>query len=196
MKNSLKKTLCTIMVLTLAIACVACGNTQEKNTAVAVTEVGTYKYSNLALYPFQGATLLNASFNALTLYSDNSFVLSNIADTFATSDFESLHRSAIVEAVAYGTYEVVSSNSELHEKTIKITSVTRVINGNTDTDSASISADVKDWVIKNSGAVGTEITVNDDDRSMTNVSILSFRLGENPDPQQEGMAQMFWGSTN
>ena len=62
MKNSLKKTLCTIMVLTLAIACVACGNTQEKNTAVAVTEVGTYKYSNLALYPFQGATLLNIIF--------------------------------------------------------------------------------------------------------------------------------------
>jgi hypothetical protein len=29
---------------------------------------------------------------------------------------------------------------------------------------------------------------------MTNVSILPFRLGENPDPQQEGMAQMFWGS--
>ena len=30
--------------------------------------------------------------------------------------------------------------------------------------------------------------------TMTNVSILPFRLGENPDPQQEGMAQMFWGS--
>ena len=148
------------------------------------------------MHPFQGATLINASFNSLTLYSDKTFTLTNIADTCATSDFESLHRSAIIDVVAYGTYEVISTDSELHESTIKITSVTRVINGNTDTDSDDLAADVKDWVIKNNGAVGTEIIVNDDDRTMTNVSILSFRLGENPDPQQEGMAQMFWGNAN
>ncbi len=196
MKKTLKRTLCTVMVIVLAIGFAGCGNTQETNAVAAVTEVGTYKYSNMSLYPFQGVTLINAAFNAITLYSDNTFVLTNIADTFSTPDFEDMHRIAIIDAIAYGTYEVVSTNSEIHESTIKITSVSRVINGDTDTDTADLSQDVKDWVIKNNGAVGTEIIVNDDDRSMTYVSILSFRLGENSDPQQEGMAQMFWGSAN
>ena len=197
MNNLFKKTICTALILVMSLSLVACGN--QNNAAPAepsVTEVGTYKYSNLTMHPFQGATLINASFNSLTLYSDKTFTLTNIADTCATSDFESLHRSAIIDVVAYGTYEVISTDSELHESTIKITSVTRVINGNTDTDSDGLAADIKDWVIKNNGAVGTEIIVNDDDRTMTNVSILSFRLGENPDPQQEGMAQMFWGNAN
>ena len=193
MKKLMKKTLLPALILILALAFAACGNAKTAEPA-SVTEVGTYKYDEIKMYPFQGATLINASFNSLTLYSDNTFTLTNIADTCATSDFESLHRPAIIDVVAYGTYEVVSTDSELHETTVKITSVKRVINGNTDTDGSSIASDVKDWVITNSGAIGTEIIVNDDDHTMTNVSILPFRLGENPDPQQEGMAQMFWGS--
>ena len=48
----------------------------------------------------------------------------------------------------------------------------------------------------NSGAVGTEITVSNEDHSMTEVSILNFRIGPNPDPEQEQMAQVFWAPEN
>lgn len=192
MKKQIKKIICAAMILVVVLSLTACGNASQ--TAPAVTEVGTYKMSKLMLQPFSGATLVNASFNSLTLYSDNTFVLTNIADTGATSDFESLHRSAVIEVVAYGTYEVASSDKELQESTIRIKSVTRVINGNTDTNTATLDQDIKDFVLTKNGAVGSEIIVNDNDHTMTNVSILDFRLGTNPDPQQEAMAQMFWGN--
>lgn len=188
MKKILKRVLGAAMALVMVLALTACG----EGGGSATKEVGTYKFTRLSLAPFDAAVLINSVYNSLTLYSDNTFVLCNIADTNATSDFESVHRSAIIEAVAYGTYEVVETNEELQEKTIKITSVTRVINGNTDTDTDEVADDVRDWVLTNNGAIGTEIIVNDDSRSMTEVSILNFRLGTNQDPQQEAMAQSFW----
>ena len=196
MKKVIHRILCAALVLVMVFALTACGSNGDQPGSSSVTAIGTYKHSRMMLVPFESASLINAVFNSITLYSDQTIELTNIADTFATSDFESLHRSAIIDVVAYGTYEVVETNEELNEQTIKITSVTRVVNGTTDTDIDEVSAENKDWVLTNSGAVGTEITVSNEDHSMTEVSILNFRIGPNPDPEQEQMAQVFWAPEN
>ena len=57
MNNLFKKIICTALILVMSLSLVACGN--QNNAAPAepsVTEVGTYKYSNLTMHPFQGAT--------------------------------------------------------------------------------------------------------------------------------------------
>lgn len=192
MKKAIRRVLCVTLALVMVFALTACSSGSNQGNSANVTEIGTYKHSRMMLVPFESAALVNAVFNSITLYSDQTFALTNIADTFATGDFESLHRSAIIDAVAYGTYEVVETNEELNESVIKITSITRVINGTTDTDIDEVSAENKDWVLTNNGIVGTEITVSNEDHSMTEVSILNFRIGPNPDPEQERMAQIFW----
>lgn len=193
MKKTVQKLLCAGMALAMLLALAACGDSGSGGASVDVTEVGTYKYSKLTLAPFESAALMNVVFNSITLYSDNTFTLTNIADTHATSDFESIHRSAIIDVVAYGTYEILETSEELNESTIKITSVTRIINGTTDTNTDELSDENRAWMLTNNGAVGTEIIVSNEDHSMTEISILSFRIGPNPDPQQEAMAQAFWG---
>lgn len=113
-------------------ATVSCVGMFAGCSAPAKEEVGIYHYNLTNFSKITQGWLLASWADTITIYSDNTFSLSSVYDSYYSSDGEAFSPVYYSACTAYGTYEIVSEDADLGEKTIKITDITKcVVDGET-----------------------------------------------------------------
>lgn len=152
MKKILSVVLCLSLMLGCACMLTACGGN------AGVTQVGTWEYAELTYRVIEQGKLNTGNFNNITLFSDNTFVLTVEMNTYYSSDGgETYNPVADNYYVVHGTYEVTDENAELGEKTIKIASITRVQTNEFDTETGT---DAQKAAMGTCETIGTEIILD------------------------------------
>lgn len=93
-------------------------------SGTAVENLGIYHYNRSEYRVIEQGKLMNSYSDSMTIYSDNTFAVSCVYDSYYSSDGEAYNPVYYSAYNMYGTYEVVSEDAELGEKTIQITDVT------------------------------------------------------------------------
>ena len=88
---------------------------------------GIYHYNSSEPEIIEQGRLLSTNSTSLTIFTDNTFSASAYLDTLYSSDGTSYNPTYFGFYNMYGTYEVVSEDTTLNEKTIKITEVTTLV---------------------------------------------------------------------
>lgn len=159
MKKQIRNVLCTTLALIMLLALTACGGESGGATAL-----GTWHISEVEMRTIEQGKLAAAIGSVITVYSDNTFVLVNIGNTYYSSDGgETYVPTMDCTFTVYGKCETVDTNEELGERTIKVTEITRVLGGteagyNSDTD----ASDAAKEAIKNNDFIGYEMILTGD----------------------------------
>lgn len=162
--------LCAGMAVLMLFAFAACSSGDNGS---GLSEVGTWQLTELSAETITQGMLLHAVHNTITLFSDNTFVLTCVYDTDYSSDGgETFNPISYVDRFVHGKYEVVGSNEELGEQTIKITEITQVSYG--DYDSVASATDEDKDAIKNNEVVGMEVILTSDHSMSEMISIMAF----------------------
>ena len=119
MKKFQKLALIAAMTATVAGAgmMVGCGSPAKE-------ELGVYHYNRSEYRVIEQGKLMNGYSSVMVINSDNTFSATTVYDSYYSSDGETYSPVYYVACGLYGTYEVVSEDTDLGEKTVKITSVT------------------------------------------------------------------------
>lgn len=141
-----------VLAVLAVLAMASCGGNK------GAEEVGTWEYSALSFRTIEQGKLGTGVFNAITVYSDGTFVLTAEQNTYYSSDGgETYNPVSDVYYIVRGTYETVEENAELGEKTIKINSITRVVTNEFDTETGT---DAQKAAMGTCEAVGQEIILD------------------------------------
>jgi hypothetical protein len=172
-KKLISTALATLMILATMLTMTACSSGDSASSGAK--ETGTYQQSRLEAMTIEQGKLNRGYFNAITLFDDNTYILTDTLNVYYSSDGgETFNPTYIGETVTYGTYEVVDTNEELGESTIKIATVDRIVMGEFDSAAAELTDEQKDY-LANNGAIGTEIIVSSDHRMSDIVDITNFK---------------------
>lgn len=142
--------LAALMLVSLLVSCGNSGDGSNGGTA----EIVTATKSELRFNTIEQGKLTAGAFSTVTIYSDNTYMATTVLNTYYSSDGgETFNPTSDIEYVIYGKYEVVNTNDELGERTVKVTSVDRVAIAGTEITDA-------DTLAENS-FIGTELILTD-----------------------------------
>ena len=159
MKKLTQRLLCIGMALIMVLALAACGDSGNGGGA---SQVGTWELTDLTFRTIEQGKLTAASNGTITLYSDNSYVVSCARNTYYSSDGgETYNPTNYMNAILYGTYELVSEDAELGEKSIKITAISRAIVNGYDTETAG-ATDADKEIMSSNELIGKELYLGSD----------------------------------
>lgn len=149
-----------LMIVSLLAACGEGGGS-------GATEVVTAVKSKISFTTIEQGKLTTSDYTAATLYSDNTYMIITSNNTYYSSDGgETFNPTNDLEIIVYGKCEITDENTELGERTIKITSVDRVVSGDYDST-------VKGDDLSENSFIGTELI-------LTNTHELSDNVGFGP----------------
>ena len=138
--KKMRKLLCIGMALVMMLALASCNG--GGGNSGGLTEVGTWELTDINMRTIEQGKLAAANHNTITLFSDNTFVLTSVVNTLYSSDGgETYNPTSYVNDIVHGKYEVTEKNEELNETTIKITEITRVTHEGYDSDTDASDAD-------------------------------------------------------
>lgn len=163
MKKYVKQLLCAALTIALVLSLAACGGNGGNSGAA---EVGTWTLTDAKFVTIEQGKLVQTFSNTITLFSDNTYILSAVQNTYYSSDSgETFNPTYYANGSLYGTYETVSEDEELGEITVKIKSVTRIVTGDgIDTNTSSATDDYKTKFLTNSVLNGHEFILGSDYR--------------------------------
>ncbi len=143
----------------------------------AVSEIGTWEKNDILFTTIeQGKTHTDLHSN-LTLFSDNTYECTSVSNSYYSSDGgESFYPVCYITFIFYGKYESIGEDAALNERTIKLTSVDRVVCGEYDTAVNVIESDKE--LMKNSSAVGQEIILGADHKLSDHIPGDFLKLGD------------------
>ncbi len=148
-KNKIVSVLVAMLMVVCLLPLTACGDT-------GVTEVVTASKSELSFEVIEQGKLAWSRCSTATLYSDNTYMIISAGGVYYSSDGgETYSPYADWGTIYYGTCEIVDENAELGERTIKITSIDRMVNGDYDSNTDE-AAD-----LANNELIGTELILTD-----------------------------------
>lgn len=127
MKKFTKLAMTAAVALTMvgsAAALAGCTGAPAKDLAGIYTN-NSSKYMQIT----QGKIILSFA-DSITLFSDNTFAASCVYECYYSSDGEAYNPATYIACNMYGSYEVVSEDADLGEKTIKLSDVTKIEYGN------------------------------------------------------------------
>ena len=133
----------TILVLIFVLSALilaGCGASASNGSATtaapaAKEDLGTWYKTIYSKSANEFATMFRTNFDSLTLFSDNSYKLEKQYCTYVSTDGgETYVLRATNAAYILGKYEVVESNDELGEKTVKLSDISKVTLGDTSFD--------------------------------------------------------------
>lgn len=117
---------CMLLICSLLLTGCGSGNTGNAGNAGASIE-GTHSALTVSTMSIEQGLLIFAGADTITIFSDNTFVLTSRADTYYSADGgQSVSNQGIQLTNLCGTFEVVDDNADIGERTIKITEVTYV----------------------------------------------------------------------
>ncbi len=179
MKKTLSIVLCLCIMLTGVMLFTGCSN--ETKT---IAEVGTWEVKDVSTAVIEQGKLISYYGNVITLYSDNTFVLTAMHKGLYSSDGgETYTPVADLNAFLYGKYEVTGTDDILNEKTIKITEVNRVVRDDYDSNKEVSDADKEYYLSATSPAVGMEFILGSDHRMTGSVNVTAYmNIGTGEEP--------------
>lgn len=115
-------------VLVLVIAALACVPFLLTGCSGGGAQIdGIYHYSSISPATIDQGKLIRTTQESMTVFTDNTFSACSVNDTLYSSDGVAYNPTYFAFCDLFGTYEVISEDTVLKEKTIKITDVTKVI---------------------------------------------------------------------
>lgn len=172
MKKMTRRRLCVGMALAMTLALAACGN---GGSSSGTTMVGIWEKTDYIGRTIEQGKLSAGANSTIVLFSDNTYALSLTRNTYYSSDGgETYNPTSYVGALAYGTYEITSDDAELGEKTMKFTTIDRVVAGEYDTDVAVTDAEKE--IMTGNEIIGKEIYLTSDGRMSELIDITSSGL--------------------
>lgn len=159
MKKLTQQLLCVGMALVMILALAACGDSGSSGGTVAI---GTWELTDLTFRTIEQGKLATAFNSTITIYSDNTYVVASARNTLYSSDGgESYNPTNYINAILYGTYELINEDAELGEKTVKITTVSRAIVNGHDTETAG-ATDADKEIMSNNELLSKELYLGSD----------------------------------
>lgn len=117
-----KAALCTVLAAVAAVSLMFVG------CSSGGAEIdGIYHYSSVNPVTIEQGRLIRTTQESMTIFTDNTFAAGCVNDTLYSSDGTSYNPTYFGFYNMYGTYEVVSEDTTLNERTIKITDVTTLV---------------------------------------------------------------------
>ena len=166
--KTMNRAIAILTIAALALAFLACPVLAEGSLT------GTWQNSVISFEVITQGKLCHAATAVLTLYEDNTFVLTDIYETSYSSDNgETYNPVSDVAVIVYGTYEVVETDEDLGESVIQFASVTRILRGEEEADEEALSS---------CGLVGEEVIVSSDTKIDT-VPNIRFFIGNGGRPE-------------
>lgn len=170
MKKLTKRLLGVGMTLVMLLALAACGDGGKSG---GFSEVGTWELTDVLIRTIDQGKLSAGANSTITLYSDNTFVLTCARNTYYSSDGgETFNPVSYSGALIRGTYEITNDDAELGEKTMKVTKISRIVKGNYDSDASATDADKE--LMANNELVGREIFLGSDGKMSEIIDIVWF----------------------
>ena len=142
-----------VAVAAVSLLCVGCsGGGAEID--------GIYHYNTSEPEIIEQGRLLSTNSSSLTIYTDNTFAASALLDTLYSSDGTSYNPTYFGFYNVYGTYEVLSEDTDLNERTIKITEVNKIVTADGSFEGDAIPAAVTEVI--GTSLVGKEMILTGD----------------------------------
>lgn len=121
---------------------------------------GIYHYSSVNPATIDQGRLIRTTQESMTIFTDNTFSAGCVNDTLYSSDGTSYNPTYFAFCNVYGTYEVISEDDILNERTIKITDITMVVTAAGSFEQESFTAEQNETV--DSILVGKEMILTSD----------------------------------
>lgn len=170
MKKLAQRLWCVGMALVMVLSLAACGN-----SAPTVAHKGTWELTNVRHMVYDGANVIITLSSNIALFSDNTFVLTDVVNELYSSDGGETYSPLIYKnVIAHGKYEVTEENEELNETTIKITEITSFAIDGIDSKEIEMSAEEKELYVTNNASVGVEIILGADGKMSEMIDMGNF----------------------
>lgn len=170
MKKLTQRLLCVGMALVMVLSLAACGN-----AAPTDAHKGTWELTNVDHIIHDGMNLILTKSSNIALFSDNTFVLTDVVILLYSSDGGETYSPLVYKNMnAHGKCEVIEENKELNETTIKITEITSFAVDGIDSTEMEMSAEEKELYVTNNASVGLEIILGADGKMSETVDMENF----------------------
>lgn len=140
-------------VAAVSLLCVGCSGGGAELKGIYCNSIASYS-------TIEQGYLVSTYNTSLSVYTDNTFTANAVQNTLYSSDGSSFNPTFFGIYTLYGTYEVLSEDTDLNERTIKITEVNKIVTADGSFEGDAIPAAVTEVI--GTSLVGKEMILTGD----------------------------------